>query len=46
MTNEYNNLIKEKRIIDLKINEIRDFIKSKQNNTSSFKKVIYFAYFL
>lgn len=26
MTNEYNNLIKEKRIIDLKINEIRDFM--------------------
>lgn len=26
MTNEYNNLIKEKKIIDLKINEIRDFM--------------------
>ena len=26
MINEYNNLIKEKKIIDLKINEIRDFM--------------------
>ncbi len=32
MTNEYNNLIKEKKIIDLKINEIRDFMLRKLIN--------------
>ena len=32
MINEYNNLIKEKKIIDLKINEIRDFMLRKLIN--------------